>query len=63
VTIPKPLRQRLGIEPGHVLEFAEVDGTLVATRVVERPVETEYDLTHVDKSADELLHELQRLRR
>jgi AbrB family looped-hinge helix DNA binding protein len=61
VTIPKSLRERLGIEPGHVLEFAEVDGSLVATRVVERPAET--DLTHVDKSADELLLELQRLRR
>lgn len=32
VTIPKKLRDRLGIEPGAVLDFVEVDGRLVATK-------------------------------
>lgn len=32
VTIPKPLRDRLGIRPGQVLEFREDCGTLVASK-------------------------------
>ena len=32
VTIPKRLRDRLGIGPGQVLEFREVRGTIVATK-------------------------------
>lgn len=33
VTIPKLLRQRLGIRPGTELRFAEHEGALVATRI------------------------------
>lgn len=33
VTIPKALRDRLGIRPGQVLEFDEEQGRLVATKV------------------------------
>lgn len=33
VTIPKPLREKLGIRPGSKLEFTERDGTLVAVKV------------------------------
>ena len=29
VTIPKPLRDSLGLEPGHELEFEEREGTLI----------------------------------
>ena len=36
VTIPKPLRERLGFGPGTELEFEEEDGRLVAHRVFER---------------------------
>ncbi len=32
VTIPKPLRQRLGIKAGQVLEFTEEKGRLVAKK-------------------------------
>lgn len=32
VTIPKPLRESLGLEPGHELEFEEREGTLVVRR-------------------------------
>lgn len=34
VTIPKPLRDRLGLAPGTVLAFEERHGRLVAERVV-----------------------------
>ncbi len=34
VTIPKALRESLGLEPGTELDFEEKDGRLVATRVV-----------------------------
>jgi AbrB family looped-hinge helix DNA binding protein len=36
VTIPKPLRDSLGIRPGTELEFEEERGKLVATQVVAR---------------------------
>ena len=32
VTIPKPLRDRLGLLPGQVLDFREEKGKLVATK-------------------------------
>jgi antitoxin PrlF len=34
VTIPKPLRDSLGLVPGTELDFEERDGALVARRVV-----------------------------
>ena len=35
VTIPKPLRDKLGIGPKTVLDFREEDGKLVAEKLVE----------------------------
>ena len=35
VTIPKPLRDKLGIGPKTVLDFREEDGRLVAVKLVE----------------------------
>ena len=32
MTIPKPLRESLGLEPGHELEFEEREGALVVRR-------------------------------
>lgn len=32
VTIPKPLRESLGLEPGHELEFEEREGALLVRR-------------------------------
>jgi AbrB family looped-hinge helix DNA binding protein len=32
VTIPKPLRERLGVKPGTVLEFSEEHGRLIAVK-------------------------------
>jgi AbrB family looped-hinge helix DNA binding protein len=36
VTIPKRLRERLGIRPGETLDFEEQDGRLVATKLTVR---------------------------
>jgi antitoxin PrlF len=32
VTVPKRIRERLGIKPGDLLEFSEEDGRLIATK-------------------------------
>ena len=38
VTIPKPLRDKLGIRPGTALEFSTKDGTLLARKAQTDPV-------------------------
>lgn len=38
VTIPKPLRDKLGIRPGTALEFVAKDGTLIARKAETDPV-------------------------
>ena len=38
VTIPKALRDRLGIRPGTALEFTAKDGTLLARKAETDPV-------------------------
>ncbi|HEX9417220.1 MAG TPA: AbrB/MazE/SpoVT family DNA-binding domain-containing protein [Gaiellaceae bacterium] len=63
VTIPKPLRERLAIQPGQVLEFSEESGKLIAAIVPDGAVGSEYDTADVGRKTDELLHELQQLRR
>ena len=42
VTIPKRLRQRLGMKPGTVLEFSEERGRLVAVKAADDPVSEVY---------------------
>ena len=45
VTIPKPLRDRLGIRPGEVLRFTEERGKLVARKAMPAdPVERVYGI-------------------
>ena len=56
VTIPKNLRDRLGIRPGHVLEFAEEEGRLVVTRrLTGHPVDAAFGILRRDRSTDELM--------
>lgn len=59
VTIPKQLRQRLGIEPGEVLDFEEDGGRLIARKVRLRdPVDSVYGVLDLGRGTDELIDEL-----
>ncbi|MGH8901100.1 MAG: AbrB/MazE/SpoVT family DNA-binding domain-containing protein [Egibacteraceae bacterium] len=59
VTIPKALRDRLGIKPGEVLEFSEDHGRLVVVRVRRQdPTDRVYGLLQLDRGTDELIDEL-----
>lgn len=60
VTIPKRIRERLGIVPGEVLEFEEgPEGRLVARKVGGRdPVDDAYGVLGVEGGTDELIDRL-----
>lgn len=59
VTIPKRLRDRLGIRPGQVLSFREDRGRLVATKAaVEDSVARVYGTLKTDRSSDEIVTDL-----
>lgn len=59
VTIPKPVRERLGIRPGHVLDFREERGRLVATKATLRdPVESVYGILKLDRRTDDVITSL-----
>ena len=56
VTIPKPLRERLGIRPGSVLDFREEQARLVATKVTTHdPVESVYGILKLERQTDDLI--------
>lgn len=59
VTIPKPLRERLGIRPGQVLEFTEERGRLVARKALPTdPVEEVYGVLDLVGGTDRLVERL-----
>jgi AbrB family looped-hinge helix DNA binding protein len=59
ITIPKALRDRLGIRPGQVLDVREDEGRLVMTKVVERdPVDRVFGILRLDESTDEIIEAL-----
>lgn len=59
VTIPKPLRNRMGIRPGDVLDFSEEKGRLVASKAaVKDPVESVYGILKLDRPTDDLIRSL-----
>jgi AbrB family looped-hinge helix DNA binding protein len=56
VTIPKPLRTRLGINPGAVLEFEADAGRLVARKVLgQDPVDAAWGKLDLGEPVDAFL--------
>lgn len=59
VTIPKALRDRLGIKAGQVLEFEAEDGRLIASKANDRsPVDAVYGIVSLGRSTDRAIDEL-----
>ena len=58
VTIPKRLRDRLGIVVGDVLDFEEERGRLVATRLADDPVARLYGSLRLPAPTDVLMEEM-----
>jgi antitoxin PrlF len=61
ITVPKRLRERLGIQPGDRLELVEDAGRLVATKTVpgdDDPVDAAYGILGVGLSTDEMIRAL-----
>jgi antitoxin PrlF len=59
VTIPKLLRDRLGIGPRTVLEFREEHGRLVAEKVTQSdPVSRVTGCLNLDRPTDEIIDEM-----
>ena len=59
VTIPKVLRDRLGIRPGTILEFQEDQGKLVAVKAVAMDtVDQLYGTLGSGRRTDDIMQEL-----
>lgn len=61
ITVPKRLREQLGIHPGDRLELVEDAGRLVATKTVAGdgdPVASVYGILSLDVSSDEAIRVL-----
>jgi AbrB family looped-hinge helix DNA binding protein len=59
VTIPKQLRDSLGIVAGTELEFSEEDGRLVARKVLRRnPVDAVYGILDLPAGVDATVEDL-----
>jgi antitoxin PrlF len=61
ITVPKRLREQLGLHPGDRLELVEDAGRLVATKTVPGdgdPVDAVYGILRLDVSTDEAVRAL-----
>ena len=59
VTIPKALRDRLGIRPGTLLEFSEERGRLIAVKAeMMSELDAVYGLLGRGRRTDEIMREL-----
>jgi antitoxin PrlF len=62
VTIPKVLRDRLGVVPGTTLEFSEEDGRLVAVKRPAGPVAKVYGCLGRKFNTDAFMMEIRAIR-
>ena len=59
VTIPKRLRERLGIKPGQLLDFRDEAGMLVAQKVKEDdPLRKVYGILKTRQTTDQIIEAL-----
>ena len=60
VTIPKPLRERLGIRAGQQLDFREEDGKLIATKGSsgQNPAASVFGILRLPAGVDALIDEM-----
>ncbi len=59
VTIPKALRDRLGITPRTVLEFREDKGRLIVEKTIQTdPVTAVFGCLPLDRSTDDIIAEM-----
>ena len=59
ITIPKALRERLGIRTGQVLSLREDRGKLVATKqAAQDPVDAVYGMIRPGRSTDQMIRAL-----
>jgi AbrB family looped-hinge helix DNA binding protein len=60
VTIPKPLRERLGIRAGQQLDFREEDGKLIATMDTSNhdPAASVFGILRLPAAVDVLIDEM-----
>ncbi|MCX5768790.1 MAG: AbrB/MazE/SpoVT family DNA-binding domain-containing protein [Candidatus Hydrogenedentes bacterium] len=59
ITIPKPIRDRLGLTPGTLLDLREHNGKILAEKVPHNdPVAQVRGCLKLDKPTDELIDEL-----
>ena len=59
VTIPKALRERLGIRPGTVLDFSDDSGRLIAVKAdTEDPVDRLFGKYSKGRSTDAIMNDL-----
>lgn len=57
ITIPKPLRERLGLRKGQILEVREERGRLVlAKKDLQDPVDRVYGILNLNRSTDEIMN-------
>lgn len=59
VTIPKPLRERLGLHAGQILDFQEKEGKLVATKSpMSDPVDAFFGILKRKQKTDQIMKDL-----
>ena len=59
VVIPKPLRERLGLKGGQLLEIREERGQLIVSKSLEDdPIDAVYGVLHTDMTTDEMIEEM-----